>query len=97
MDLTVFLEINLIIVYYNNMLLCVQQMFYFPFKNKFPLVGWNVWKMKNEYLIKLLLLNIYHKLKYIIFQRKFVFYRQILPPEHSLTLMVSSQLTTGIH
>jgi len=33
MDLTVFREINLIIVYYNNMLLCVQQMFYFPFKN----------------------------------------------------------------
>ena len=30
MDLAVFLEINLIIVYYNNMLLCVQQMFYFP-------------------------------------------------------------------
>jgi hypothetical protein len=38
MDLTVFLEINLIIVYYNNMLVCVQQMFYFPFKNKFPLM-----------------------------------------------------------
>jgi hypothetical protein len=38
MDLTVFLEINFIIVYYNNMLLCVQQMFYFPFKNKFPLM-----------------------------------------------------------
>jgi hypothetical protein len=55
--------------------------------------------LENEKRVfdKTLPLHMYHKLKYFIFKRKLVFYRHILPPEHSFTLLASSQLTTGVH